>query len=88
MIGGDTDGGAQQGDPLLIGPGGVDSPRGQRDRFGDEPTLSQLEARYIAYLLERHGGNRSACARILEIGRNTLLRKIREYGLEQTGDQS
>ena len=50
--------------------------------FDDEPTLRELEARYIAFLLERHDQNRSACARVLEIGRNTLLRKIREYELE------
>ncbi len=50
--------------------------------FADEPTFQELEARYIAHLLEEHGGNRSACARILDIGRNTLLRKIRSYGLE------
>ena len=50
--------------------------------FDDEPTLRELEARYIAHLLDRHDGNRSACARILDIGRNTLLRKMKEYELE------
>lgn len=44
--------------------------------FADEPTLSELEERYIEWLLERHDGNRSECARILNIGRNTLIRKI------------
>lgn len=52
------------------------------DPFADEPALADVEARYIGYLLERHDGNRSACARILGIGRNTLLRKMREYGLD------
>jgi Nif-specific regulatory protein len=52
------------------------------DRFVDEPSLAELEARYIAWLLGQYDGNRSACARVLGIGRNTLLRKIREYGLE------
>lgn len=51
------------------------------DPFEDAPTMRELEARYIAHLLERHGGNRSECARILGIGRNTLIRKIREYDL-------
>lgn len=50
--------------------------------FADEPSLAELESRYIAWLLERCDDNRSECARILGIGRNTLLRKIREYGLE------
>ena len=50
--------------------------------FERGPTLRDLEAEYIAYLLTRHENNRSACARILGIGRNTLLRKIKEYDLE------
>jgi DNA-binding NtrC family response regulator len=43
----------------------------------DEPSLAELERRYIAQLLEKHDGNRSVCAQILGIGRNTLLRKLR-----------
>ena len=49
--------------------------------FEDEPTLRELEGRYIGFLLERHEGNRSAVARVMGIGRNTLLRKMREHGL-------
>jgi Nif-specific regulatory protein len=49
--------------------------------FADEPTLDQLEARYIAWLLEKHDDNRSQCARVMGIGRNTLLRKIKAYDL-------
>ncbi|MEL6180796.1 MAG: sigma-54-dependent Fis family transcriptional regulator, partial [Myxococcota bacterium] len=33
--------------------------------YADEPTLKELEARYIAHLLKRYEGNRSACARAL-----------------------
>jgi Nif-specific regulatory protein len=43
--------------------------------------LAELEARYIGTPLERHGGNRTIVARKLGVGRNTLLRKIREYGI-------
>lgn len=50
--------------------------------FTDEPTLRELEGMYIRFLLERHGGNRSACARIMDIGRNTLLRKIKEHDID------
>lgn len=50
--------------------------------FAQEPSLRELEAEYIEYLLTKHEGNRSVCARILGIGRNTLLRKLKEYGLE------
>ncbi|MBI4864308.1 MAG: sigma-54-dependent Fis family transcriptional regulator [Candidatus Riflebacteria bacterium] len=49
--------------------------------YEDEPTLQQLEARYRHYLLERKSGNRSVCARVLGIGRNTLLRKLRSLGI-------
>ena len=49
--------------------------------FDDAPSLRQLEARYIEHLLRDHDGNRSACARVLGIGRNTLARKMKEYDL-------
>ena len=52
------------------------------DVFTLEPTLRELEARYIAWLLERQNGNRSEVARKLGVGRNTLLRKIKEHGLD------
>lgn len=44
--------------------------------------MRELEALYITHLLETHDGNRSACARIMNIGRNTLLRKIKEYEID------
>ncbi len=62
-------------------PGTLTFSSSSHDPFGQEPTLRDLEANYIRHLLERYQGNRSACARILGIGRNTLLRKIKDYGL-------
>lgn len=41
-------------------------------------SLREMERRYILQVLEHVNGNRSAAARILQIGRNTLLRKIQE----------
>ena len=41
-------------------------------------SLDEVEARYVADTIERCGGNRSEAARILGIGRNTLLRKLKE----------
>lgn len=38
--------------------------------------LREVEAAYVAFVVEHHGGNRSAAARTLEIGRNTLARKL------------
>ena len=39
--------------------------------------LRELESLYIQYVLAQTDGNRSAAARILGIGRNTLLRKLK-----------
>lgn len=44
-------------------------------------TLKELERRYILTALERHGGNQARAARELGIGRNTLWRRLKEYGL-------
>jgi Nif-specific regulatory protein len=44
-------------------------------------TLAEVERRYIARTLEECAGNRTKAAEVLGIGRNTLLRKIKEYGL-------
>lgn len=38
--------------------------------------LREVEAAYIAFVLDHHEGNQSAAARTLEIGRNTLARKL------------
>ncbi|MFO0573331.1 MAG: sigma-54-dependent Fis family transcriptional regulator [Polyangia bacterium] len=45
-------------------------------------TLEEVEQRYLAHTIARHGGNRSEAARALGIGRNTLLRKLRESSHE------
>jgi len=41
-------------------------------------SLQDVEARYVAHTIARCHGNRSEAARILGIGRNTLLRKLKE----------
>ena len=45
------------------------------------PTLSEVEARHIARVLSHVNGHVGEAARILGIHRNTLARKIREYGV-------
>ncbi|MBW2990520.1 sigma 54-interacting transcriptional regulator, partial [Candidatus Woesearchaeota archaeon] len=42
----------------------------------------QLEAKYIAAALKRTKGNKSKAAQALEISYPSLLKKIKEYGLE------
>ncbi|HET9274515.1 MAG TPA: sigma-54 dependent transcriptional regulator, partial [Gemmatimonadales bacterium] len=44
-------------------------------------TLSEMEARHIARVLQHTQGQIGEAARILGVHRNTLARKIREYGL-------
>jgi DNA-binding NtrC family response regulator len=45
------------------------------------PTLAALEARHIARVLAHTSGQIGAAAEILGIHRNTLTRKMKEYGL-------
>jgi Nif-specific regulatory protein len=45
------------------------------------PTLADVEKRHILWVLERAKGNRTAAAKLLAIGRNTLARKLKEFGL-------
>ena len=46
------------------------------------PTLREAERAHILRALEISGWNKKESARILEISRGTLYRKIVEYGLE------
>ena len=47
-------------------------------------TLAEMERAHILDMLERSGWNQSRAAEALGVGRTTLWRKIREYGLERT----
>lgn len=46
-----------------------------------EEAIEVLERNMIQQALDRQGGNRSAAAKLLGIHRNTLQRKMVEYGL-------
>jgi DNA-binding NtrC family response regulator len=56
------------------------------DRFltpaGEISPLADLERELIAFALEKYRGRMSAMARALGIGRSTLYRKLRDYGLD------
>ena len=47
------------------------------------PTLREAERAHIARALAAAAWNKKEAARMLEISRGTLYRKILEYGLEQ-----
>ncbi|MEO0548389.1 MAG: sigma-54 dependent transcriptional regulator [Pseudomonadota bacterium] len=52
---------------------------------GDVRSLSDVERDLIAYAIEHYAGHMSEVSRRLGIGRSTLYRKVREYGLEDEG---
>jgi Nif-specific regulatory protein len=57
---------------------------GGTDAAQEEPgflTLDELERRHIVQAIERCGGNITAAADLLKIGRSTLYRKASEYGI-------
>jgi two-component system response regulator HydG len=47
--------------------------------FDDEPTLEELERRYILHVLDREQGHQSRAADRLGIDRRTLYRKLKHY---------
>jgi transcriptional regulator with PAS, ATPase and Fis domain len=48
-----------------------------------QTSLAEAERSHILTTLERYGRNHSAAAEALGIGRTTLWRKLKEYGIEQ-----
>ena len=49
--------------------------------------LAEVEKRHILRVLDACKGNRTAAARALQIGRNTLARKLKEYGFADADDE-
>ena len=52
------------------------------DASGEVAPLPELERELIVFALKHYGGRMSKVARALKIGRSTLYRKLRDYGLE------
>ena len=48
----------------------------------DLQPLEEVERAHVLRVLAAVGDNRSEAARILRIGRNTLLRKLKDWGVE------
>jgi DNA-binding NtrC family response regulator len=48
-----------------------------------EQTLADAERAHIVQMLERYGWNHSRAAEALGIGRTTLWRKLKDYGIEK-----
>jgi DNA-binding NtrC family response regulator len=54
--------------------------------FEDLPALDELERRYLLYILEVTGGNRTRAAEVLGIDRRTLYRMIDRYSIDANGE--
>ena len=57
------------------------------DKNGEIISLETAECRIISHAIEKYDGRMSEIARKLGIGRSTLYRKLRDYGLEETENQ-
>ena len=54
--------------------------------FEDLPVLDELERRYLLYVLDVAGGNRTRAAEVLGIDRRTLYRMIERFGIDSNGE--
>jgi DNA-binding NtrC family response regulator len=54
--------------------------------FEDLPTIDELERRYLLYILELAGGNRTRAAEILGVDRRTLYRMVERFGIDSNGE--
>jgi len=52
----------------------------------DNPTLAELERRYLAKVVERCAGNRTQAARALGIDKSTLWRKMQNLNQGEISD--
>ncbi len=51
-------------------------------RFGQEPTLEQIEQEYLRQVMARHGGNRQQTAAVLGVSERQVYRLIEKYRAE------
>src|SRR5262249_9452622 len=59
----------------------ADSSNKLQTLYGDQPTLEELERRYLLHVLQAVGGSRTRAAEVLAIDRRTLYRMAERYGI-------
>jgi len=79
---GETDA-ADQPEPVVVG----DHALAMVDEAGSVRTLEDIEASMIRFAIKHHKGRMTSVARSLGIGRSTLYRKLKEYGIEDNTSQ-
>ncbi|HHB12930.1 MAG TPA: sigma-54-dependent Fis family transcriptional regulator [Chromatiales bacterium] len=67
---------------IVFGTREPEHPGAVRLVFEHQPTLEEIEARYLADLLERYSGHRSKVAEVMGVSERSVYRMIRKYGLE------
>jgi transcriptional regulator with PAS, ATPase and Fis domain len=80
---------ARDGDAIGLGHLSAKLARPGRDRGDTTPSderplreaRAEFEARHIAGILKRHGGNVTHAAQVLGLSRAMLQRKMKDYGL-------
>jgi DNA-binding NtrC family response regulator len=79
-------------DKPVIGPEhlGIGPPRGVPEAapavaFDQDLSLDDLQGRYLAHQLQKHGGRRSKVAEVTGISERNLYRLIKRYGLTEIG---
>lgn len=79
-------------DAATAAPRQVEERHAIRDRFvdadGEVASLGAVERELIVFALQHYGGRMSRVARALGIGRSTLYRKLREYGLDDAAERA
>jgi DNA-binding NtrC family response regulator len=73
--------------PRLPDPTPVTVPDRFIDGTGNLLPLAEIERELIAFAIDHNAGRMAQVARQLGIGRSTLYRKLKEYGLEAMGAQ-
>lgn len=61
---------------------GLDGPAQVALRFAQEPTMDELRAAYLQFLIKRHDGNRRVIAEIMGVSERNMYRLIQKLGLE------
>lgn len=57
-------------------------------RFGEDPSLEQIEREYLRQVMSKHGGNRQKTAAVLGISERHIYRLIEKYGFGENATRA